>query len=207
MKITKQTSKEKSWTDESGSAIPYDRTTKFERAAEVSTYSMATRALRLHEGLTEFKDFVRSEAERLYQLFVTENGQIGKGKGSATFFNFDRSIKVVVKSSEQITFDENTIELAKNEMDELMAEGLEGAKDFIKPILMDAFSTSNGKLDTKKVLGMKKWRSRVNHPKFDKMCDYIDKAIRRPSSRDYYQVWVRDENGEYQDIQLNFASI
>jgi hypothetical protein len=207
MKITKQTSKDKAWRDEAGNTIPFPRTTKYERAAEASVFSIANQAKRLHDGLAEFKEHVRAEADRLYELFTTENGVIGKGKGSATFFNFDRSIKVAVKVNDQITFDENTIELAKKEMDELMAEGLEGAKDYIKPILMDAFSTSNGKLDTKKVLGMKKWRSRVNHPKFDRMCDFIDKAIRRPSSREYFQVWVRDENGEYQDIQLNFASI
>jgi hypothetical protein len=208
MKITKQTSKDEKWKDESGTAIPYNRITAFERSSEVTLYNLAVNANRINATLTEFKAKVKKEATRLYAQFLKENGGIiGKGKGGATFFNFDRSIKVEVSVNDQIVFDENTIGLAKNEMDLLMEEGLEGAKDFIKPILMDAFSTSNGKLDTKKVLGMKKWRSRVNHPRFDQMCEYIDKSIRIPSTKEYFRIWVRDEAGEYQNIQLNFASI
>lgn len=207
MKITKQKSSDKQWMDEAGNNIPYDRTTKFERAAEVAVFKMATDAEKLNQALTAFKDNLRKEAERLYSLFVAENGQIGKGKGSVTFFNFDRSIKVAVKVNDQITFDENTIELAKNKLDELLSDGLEGAKDFVKPLVMEAFHNNSGRLDTKRVLGLRKYSSRIKDTRYAEAMDLIDKAIRRPSTREYYQVWVRDENGEYQDIQLNFASI
>lgn len=199
------------WIDEAGNPIPYDRTTKYERAAEASTYTIASHALKIHESLTEFKEKFRVEAVRLYNLFVAENGQIGKGKGGVTIYNFDRSIKIVVKVQEPITFDENTIELAKNKLDELFSYGLDGAKDFIKPIAMEAFHTTSGKLDTKRVLGLKKHAIRIKEPKekadYMAAMDLIDKAIRRPSSKEYYQVWVKDQHGEYQDIQLNFASI
>lgn len=207
MKITKQTSKDKVWLDEAGNTIPYDRTTKYERAAENTVYSIATKAQRIHESLAEFKDTIRAEAERLYALFTKENGQIGKGKGSATFFNFDRSIKVSVKVNDQITFDENTLDLAKTKLDELLNDGLEGAKDFVKPLVMDAFHQTNGRLDTKRVLGLRRYADRVRDPRYAEAMALIDKAVRRPSSKEYFQVWVRDANGEYQDIQLNFASI
>ncbi|MBS4064194.1 MAG: DUF3164 family protein [Chitinophagaceae bacterium] len=207
MKITKQTSKDKQWTDEAGNTIPFDRTTKYERAAENTVYSIATKAQRIHEALAEFKDTIRAEADRLYELFTKENGQIGKGKGSATFFNFDRSIKVSVKVNDQITFDENTLDLAKTKLDELLNDGLEGAKDFVKPLVMDAFHQTNGRLDTKRVLGLRRYADRVKDPRYAEAMALIDKAVRRPSSKEYFQVWVRDANGEYQDIQLNFASI
>lgn len=207
MNISKQKSSDKLWTDEAGNHIPYDRTTKYERAAEVSVHKMAVEAQKIHEKLSTFKDLLRLEAERLYALFVTENGQIGKGKGSATFYNFERSIKVMVKVNDQITFDENTIELAKEKLDELISDGLEGAKDFVKPLVMDAFNNSTGRLDTKRVLGLKKYSSRIKDPRYAEAMALIDRAIRRPSTREYYQVWVRDENGAYQDIQLNFASV
>jgi hypothetical protein len=207
MKITKQTSKDKQWTDEAGNTIPFDRTTKYERAAENTVYSIATKAHKIHEALAEFKDTIRAEADRLYALFTKENGQIGKGKGSATFFNFDRSIKVSVKVNDQITFDENTLDLAKTKLDELLNDGLKGAKDFVKPLVMDAFHQTNGRLDTKRVLGLRRYADRVRDPRYAEAMSLIDKAVRRPSSKEYFQVWVRDANGEYQDIQLNFASI
>lgn len=207
MKIKKQKSSDKLWQDESGQSIPYDRTTKYERAAEVSTYRMASEGMKLHQQLSKYKDFIRIQATRLYEIFTEENGQIGKGKGSATFFNFDRSIKVTVKVNELITFDDNTISLAKEKLDAFLTEGLDGAKDFVKPLVMEAFHQRNGQLDTKRVLGLKQHAHRIDHPLYTEAMKLIDKAVRRPSTREYFQVWVRSENGEYEDIQLNFASI
>jgi hypothetical protein len=207
MKIQKQKSSDKLWLDEAGNTIPYDRTTRYERAAETAIHRLAVTAYDIHTKLAAFKDKVREEAERLYEMFTKENGTIGKGKGGATFYNFDRSIKVMVKVNDQITFDENTIELAKEKLDELLMSGLEGAKDFIKPLVMDAFTKTNGNLDTKRVLGLRRHTSRINQPLYTQAMELIDKSIRRPSTREYFQIWVRDENGDYQDIQLNFASI
>jgi hypothetical protein len=207
MKINKQKSSDRVWLDEAGNTIPYDRTTKYERAAENTIHKLAVNAFDIHTRLSAYKDKVREEAERLYELFTKENGTIGKGKGSATFYNFDRSIKVMVKVNDQITFDENTIELAKEKLDELLSDGLEGAKDFVKPLVMEAFHQNSGKLDTKRVLGLRRYTSRIKDPRYAEAMELIDKAVRRPSTREYYQIWVRDDKGEYQDIQLNFASI
>lgn len=207
MKINKQKSSDKLWLDEAGNTIPYDRTTKYERAAENTVHKLAVSAYDIHVKLKAYKDKVREEAERLYELFTKENGVIGKGKGSATFYNFDRSIKVMVKVNDQITFDENTIELAKEKLDELLSDGLENAKDFVKPLVMEAFHQNSGKLDTKRVLGLRRYTSRIKDPRYTEAMELIDKAVRRPSTREYYRICVKDSNGEYQDIQLNFASI
>lgn len=195
------------WVDEAGISIPYARITKFERTAEQAVYKMAVEAQKIHEALSQYKASVIKEAERLYELFTAENGAIGKGKGGATFYNFDRTIKVVVNVSEPIQFDENTIELAKLKIDEVIMDGLVGAKDWAKPMLMDAFQLTNGKLDTKKVLGLRKYEDRISDPRYSEAMKLINKAIRRSSTKEYYQVWVKDAQGEYQNIQLNFASI
>lgn len=207
MKFTKQKSSDKMWVDEAGNTIPYDRITKYERTAEIAVHKMAAEATRINQILQQYKESVFKEAERLYELFTAEKGVIGKGKGGASFYNFDRSIKVIVNVHEAITFDENTIELAKQALDELLNDGLIGAKEFVKPLVMDAFKTSNGRLDTKQVLGLKKHKSRIHDERFSKACDLIDQAIRRPSSKEYYQVWIRNEQGEYENVQLNFASV
>ncbi|MDM8176869.1 DUF3164 family protein [Olivibacter sp. 47] len=208
MTIKQQQAKDKVWFDEAGTQIPYNRTTMYERNAERSTFKLATEALKIHEQLAAYKERVRKEAEELYKLFCEENGgKIGKGKGNATFYNFDRSIKVEVSISEAITFDENTIQLAKEKLDEVLSDGLNGAKDFVKPLVMEAFQTSNGKLDTKRVLGLRRYTDRVRDNRYSLAMQLIDKAVRRPDSKTYFRVWVRDSNGQYKDIQLNFASI
>lgn len=208
MKLNQQKSSNSMWVDESGTSIPYNRTTPYERRAERVTVKLAKEAIRLNKLLTEYKDTIRQEVGELYELFLAENnGQIGKNKGGATFFNFDRSIKIEVSQQDLISFDPNLIELAKAKLDEVLNDGLNGAKEFVKPLLMDAFKTSNGKLDTKRVLGLRRYADRVKDARYDEAMALIDKSIRRPKTREYFRVWVKDETGEYQDIQLNFANI
>lgn len=206
--INSQKSTATNWTDESGSVIPYNRTTKYERNAERVTAALAKEAIRLNAGLTAFKQRIKDEALKLYTEFCNENGgKIGKGKGGATFYNFDRTIKVEVQVNEPITFDENTIKLAKDKLDELLNEGLENAKEFVKPLVMEAFETSAGKLDTKRILGLQKHTSRIKDERYADAMALISKAVRRQSTKEYFRVWVKDTNNEYIDIQLNFSAV
>ena len=207
MKIRKQKSSDKLWHDEKGQGIPYERNTKYERASEITSYRLAHEAAKINKQLIAFKEKLRDDVAKLYELFTAENGVIGQGKGTATFFNFDRSIKVAVKVNEQITFDDNTIALAKEKLDLFLTEGLDGAKDFVKPLVMEAFHQRNGNLDTKRVLGLKTHAHRIDHQLYSEAMKLIDKSVRRPTTKEYFQVWVKDEKGEYKDIQLNFASV
>ncbi len=197
------------WTDESGAQIPYNRTTKFERLAERKTAQLARTAVSINESLGAFKDAIREEAQELYEAFIEANGgkQKENWKGGATFFNFDRSIKIEVSVNQIIRFDENLIGLAQAKLDEVLNEGLSEAKDFVKPIVMDAFKTSNGKLDTKRVLGLRRYASKVKDPRYAEAMKFIDEAIRKPESREYYRVWIKNENGAYEDVQLNFTAL
>lgn len=206
--INQQKSTAPYWKDEAGREIPFKRISSYERLAERTTAKIAAKGLKLHTELTEFKQSIRDEALSLYKAFCAENnGVIGKGKGSATFFNFDRSIKFEVVVNEAITFDPNTIELAKVKLDELLSDGLGGAKEWVKELVMDAFQTSRGKLDPKKILGLRRHAERINDPRYDEVMKLIDKGIRKPKSKEYFRVWVMGENGQYYDLQLNISAI
>lgn len=206
--INQQKSSNADWKDESGKEIPFARTTAYERLSERTTASIAKKAMKLHADLVAFKTAIRNEAAALYEAFCKENnGKIGQGKGNATFYNFDRSIKIEVAVGEPITFDENTIMLAKQKLDELLNDGLDGAKDWVKELVMDAFQTSRGKMDPSKILGLRRHKKRINDIRYDEVMDLIDKGIRRPKTKEYHRVWVKGDNGKYYDIQLNFSAI
>lgn len=206
LSINQQKPSADKWMDESGSLIPYKRVTPFERNAEKKLSSIAKGAMDLNSRLIAFKTKVKEEVLTLFEQFVAEND--GKaGKGNKQLFNFDRSIKVELDVKENIIIDESFVSLAKGELEELVSDGLTGAQDWIEPLVMDAFNTAGGKLDYKKVLGLKKHQSRIKDARFDKAMDFISKGIRRPSSKQYFRVYVRDEAGEYQSIKLNFSDV
>lgn len=207
--IKQQKPADKTWLDDNGNTVPYSRVTPFERLSERTLAATAKSAMELNGRLTAFKNKLRADVEEMWELFLAENNgkAPGKGKGGITFYNFDRSIKIMLDINDRIELDQNYIQLAKSELNDLVSDALKDAKDWIEPLVMQAFETSGGRLDHRKVLALKRHASRINDKRFDAAMDLIDKSIRKPSSKEYLRVQVRDDQGEYQDVQLNFSAI
>jgi hypothetical protein len=197
------------WADESGMRIPVKRITASERKRERALADQAKKAIALNATLIAFKTGLEKTANELYQDFLIENdGKIGKNVGNVTLYNFDKSIKLVVKIGERISLDENFVNLAKAELDEMFAEyTVEGQDSFITDLVQAAFETSGGKLDYKKILSLRKHASRSKNKHWEKAMGYIDKSFSKMYTKAYHQIWIRDEKGEYQAVQLNFVDV
>lgn len=206
----KQLSSAEFWTDEAGIQIPYNRTTKLERLLERSVYALFDKSLKAHEQLKKLKDEITGVVSEIVEMAREEHAVKLNGKGNYTFYNFDRSLKVEVSVNELIRFDDLKLEAAKEVLLNLVRSNVVG-DDFILGLVEDAFQTSRGRLDTRKILGLKKHTKRIKtkdlRAEWEKAMTLIDDAISRPDSKTYYRVWYRDENGKYQNIDLNFSSI
>lgn len=206
--VTTQKPGDKLWRDEQGQVIPYARTTPYERKAETTISKLAKEALAINAKQVTFKNEIMAAFEVLYAEFLKTNAApANKGKGNRTFYNFDKSIKITIDVNEPIRFDEEYIRLAKDELDTMLNEELGETAGWLKGVITDAFEKSRGELDTDKVLSLKKHASRTDNARFHKAMGYIDKAINRPTSKAYPRVWVRDENGQFQNVQLNFSAL
>jgi hypothetical protein len=208
--VVQQKSSDKLWMNEAGQAIPYDRVTSAERLHERKLSPLAKERIALRKAMAAHKNKCFEIGRELYDAFLNENGGVNlksKGKGNVTRYNFDRTIKIEIQVNEAIVFDEGMLDLAKNLLDEILSDGLQGAKEFVKPIVMEAFESRGGKMDVKKVLGLRRHSDKVSDPRYKDAMSYIDKAIRRPSSKEYFSLYIKDESGEYVDVHLNFANI
>ena len=201
------TSKDKLWTDEAGIAIPFNRTTPAERLKERKAASIVAEAQKINCQLTDFKEKVRQLCNEVYAAVMTENGAKTDAKGNFTWFSFDRSIKIEVNINERIDFDDLTIKASKEKFDEFLSENITGKAEFAKELVQEAFSTSRGRLDAKKVMSLLKYKSKIKDSKFQEAVELLEKSIRKPESRTYFRVWQKDSEGKYQNIDLNFSSI
>ena len=197
------------WTDETGMTIPVNRVTKAERLAERKAGKAIKDALRLNEQLKVFKQYLKEASQEVYQAFLKENGATEKKdyKGNFTWYNFNRSIKIEINISEPIEFDDITISLAKEKFNEFLEKNITASNAFAKELVLNAFETRKGKLDTKRILGLTRYVSKVNDPLFTEAVELINKSIRRRPSREYYKIWVKDNAGQYQAVDLNFSSV
>lgn len=204
--ITQKTSN-KIWSDESGMQIPSSRTTKLERLMERKSGKLLKEAVKVNKQLSVLKEQVQEVCQEVYDLFMEEHNNNKDRKGNFTWYNFDRSIKIQSRVSERIEFDDLSIIACKDKLDDFLSANVESKDEFIKQLVLDAFETSRGKLDAKKVMSLLKYKSRIKTPLFQEALELLESGIRRPDSKTYFQIWAKDSSGEYQNIDLNFSSI
>lgn len=202
-----QVPKDKVWLDETGAPCQYSRTTAVERQKEKGSAKILKGALDINDRLTKFKRDVREICQNIHHDWMESKEVKTSSKGNFTWYNFDRSIKIEVSINERIEFDDLGIQSAKLKFDEFFSENLVDEDSVIKSMVLDAFNTTGGRLDTKKVMTLVRYKDKVKSPLFKSAVDDVLEAIRRPDSKMYFRVWVKIENNEYESINLNFSSI
>jgi hypothetical protein len=200
--------KENFWADENGVQIPANRITKAEKIREKKTAMLLKKAQDLNARLKAFKEELKDACDEMEEVSLGELGVNTENfKGNLTFFNFDRSIKIERSISEPMKFDDLTIAAAKEKLDLFLREAIESKFDFAKEMVMSAFETRNGKLDPKKITPLTRYEAKVNHPLFSDACRLIQQAIRRPDSKTYYRIWVKEEGDKHEAVELNLSNI
>lgn len=208
MNIVKQKSSDKVWTDENGTQVQYSRTTKVERLMETSSYKIATKAVSLHKKLADFKQELAQLHQEAYECYLQENNIDAKDrKGNFSWFNFDRSIKVEGTISERIEFDEMAVKASKELLYEFLSDNVQSEDEMIKEMVMSAFETTNGRLDTKRVFSLIRYKSKIKNKKFHHAVGLLENGIRRPDSKIYFRTSLKNADGKYEAIDLNFSSI
>lgn len=201
-------STDKTWIDESGTSIPYNRINKVERLHERYSAKIAKVALDVNKRLQAFNQMISELSQEAYDAYMLSKNITKKSKGNYTWFNFNRSIKIEINVNEPIVFDSLIITAAKEKLDVFLDNNVESKNEFVKKMVIDAFETHhNGQLDVKQVLKLTRYEDKIKNKLFSEAIKLIREAIRRPKSKIYRRVWIKDENGQYQNIELNLSSL
>jgi hypothetical protein len=203
----KQEIKDGFWINEAGDKVPVGYINKSDKLKERHAHTLLVRAKSLNGKLTEFKELSRRLNDEVLKAAMDDFKASPVGKGNYTWFNFDRSIKNEVSINERIEFDDLTIKACKEKLDEFLNANVTSKYDMIKQIITDAFSTTRGKLDAKKVLPLLKYKDKVRDALFLESMELLEKSIRRPDSRIYHRISERQPDNSYKVIDLNFSSL
>jgi hypothetical protein len=202
-----QKSTDQLWTDETGTQIPYNRTTKCERLMERQSAKLLKEATKINQDLKCFKGFIKDVCQEVYETFMAEKNNDKPSKGNFTWFNFDRSIKIEVSINEAIQFDDLTIKAAKDKFDVFLNANIDAKQEFVKDMILDAFATSRGNMDVTKVMNLVRYKTRIHDPIFQEAIALVEQSIRRPDSKTYFRIWCKNLDRKYEVIDLNFSSI
>lgn len=199
--------KDGAWSDEKGMKIPVNRLNPLEKLKEKACGIVLPEAIKINKSLVEFKEKVQQLCNEVYETEMDHRKNENRTKGNFTFFNFDRSIKIEVSINDRIAYDDLAIQSCRDKLDTFLDQNVAAKDQFIKDLILDAFRPTNGKLDPKRVNNLLTYESKIKDPLFQDALKDLKDSIRRPSSKTYFRIWAKDEDGSYQAVELNFAAI
>lgn len=200
--------KEKVWIDEQGRKVPAIHVGKAAKLQETGAAKLLKEAIFINKRMVEFKTMIDKISDDVITAIAASfKGKKPSEKGNYTWYNFDRSIKVEVSVNDYIIFDDITIKMSKEKLDEFINQSLSGDQLFIKGLVQSAFSTKRGNLDAKKVMELTRYRTEISHPLFQESLNLLEASIRRSSSAKYFKLYTKANDGKYEYVNLNFSSI
>jgi len=206
------TNKDAVWVNAAGDAVPIKFVPKPDKTKETLAEKIHKQALAVEDSLIKLHAFMSDAFAKVNELIKEEysikNGKEKKvGKGSLTWFSFDRSIKVEADINEIIKWDSALMTEALELLNQYIGSNIGENNELIKGLVMDAFSNSKNMIDSRKIFQLLKYETKIKNAKFLKACELIKQAQSIDKTKLYMRVWEKSENGEYRNINLNFSSI
>ena len=130
-----------------------------------------------------------------------------EGKGSFTWYNFDKSIKVEADINDIVKWDGALMTEALGLLNKYISGSLTESNELIKQLVNDAFSNSKGMIDSRKIFQLLKYETKIKNASFLKACEMIKQAQSIDKTKLYMRVWEKMDTGEYRNVNLQFSNI
>jgi hypothetical protein len=206
------TTKNSIWTDASNASVPVKFVPEMDKKKETVAAKLYKASKAVEKSLNELYDMMHEATEQVKQMVKQEfdlkdkKGR-GKGKGSITWYNFDKSLKIEADMNDIVKWDDSMMTEAKDLLNEYLDKSLGEDKQLIKELVTSAFSNSKGTIDTSKIFQLLKFESRIKSAKYTKACELMRNAQGIDKTKLYMRIWEKMEDGSYRNINLNFSSL
>lgn len=195
----------KTWVNHKGDKVPYQYVPGLDKKKERFAVKALKNAQKLEENLTRFKKQLITEADKLFAEMMKEaNLKPTDRKGNYSITSFDKSVKIEVNVQNKVEFDDN-INFAQEKINDYLETKMQGADEELSVLVNNAFKTTKGNLDTKRILSL--FSLNIKHPIWLEAMELIKKSIQTNNSKRYVRIWHKNDEGEYESIDLNFSSI
>lgn len=212
MTVKIHTSKDNVWTNAAGDNVPIKFVPKADKLKEQFAGKIHKAALNVEGCLNalyeQMSDAFKTIETAVKEEFAIKNGKDKKeGKGSFTWYNFDRSLKIEADVNDIIKWDNALMTEALQLLNDYITGSLNENNELIAGLVKDAFSNSKNMIDSRKIFQLLKYEGKIKNAKFLKACDLIRNAQSVDKTKLYMRIWEKVEDGTYRNINLNFSSI
>lgn len=196
----------KTYINTSGNEVPAGFFTRERKKEHHFVERAVKRAKKLHEQLAKFKGMTQKEALDIFDLKL-KKGKVSDDQINFTLSNIERTEKVEVTTSLLSKIDDAAVQSAHRILSEFLDDGVNAKESAIKQMIMDAFKTSRGKLDYKRLNSLQAYRDQIADKRFKQACDILADGIYLDQTRTYMKFHYKDDDGTQNTIDLNFSSV
>ena len=190
--------------DAHGNFVHIKNVRKIDIARDKLVHELWKKASQIDKELKEFKRYALLRIAELVAESAQEyDVRLGGRKGNVTLTSYDGSVRILRSITERIAFSEQ-LEVARNLVHECIQEYAKGARRELKALVDSAFEIDNkGHVSVTRVLGLR--RVKIEDDKWKKAMDIIADSIQVVSSKEYIRFYCRNNSGDYELINMNFA--
>lgn len=192
--------------DAQGRLVPKKSVKAVDQDRDALVRDLVKKSQGVSQALRAFKAEAMEAVKGFVQRSADEYGvSLGGAKGNVSLTTYDGQFKVTIAVSDYLTFDER-LQVAKELIDNCIRRWSKGSRTEIKVLVEDAFKVDKqGKVDTKRILGLR--RLEIHDEEWQRAMEAISDSVKVAVSREYIRLYSRDENGMYQQMPLDLASV
>lgn len=205
-------SKDSTWINAAGDVVPLKFVPKTDKAKETLAAKIHKSAINLESQIYSFYCLMNAAFTEVDQMvkeeYAIKNGKNKKaGKGSVTWYNFDKSFKIEADINEIVKWDGPLMTEALRLINEYLDSTLSDAKEFVKQLVSDALANSKGMIDSRKIFQLLKHEPKIKNIKYSKACELMKQGQSIDKTKLYMRAWERAADGSYRNINLNFSTL
>ncbi len=193
--------------DPQGRLVPISLVKPIDQERDRLVGELAPLALELHQKLAQFKAKVFGDVTAFIELSAEQYGvKRGGKKGNVTLHTFDGRYKLLIATSESITFDER-LQAAKELIDACAADWTDGSRDEVKIVIQETFrADKEGKLSVGRILGLRRWA--ITDARWQEAMRAIGESIQVIGSKQYVRIYERiGDTDRYAPIPLDMVAV
>lgn len=198
------------WQNKEGNYVHKDMISIDKQLEDEVVEKLLKKAKEVQKVLKEFKEAAYGECYNFIDLLRQNYGmdKMENSKtGSVSLKSYNGTKEVQIQIAKQISFDQK-LALAKEKIDEYLAQKTENADAEIRTLITRAFDVKNGKVDAKMVLSLKQYP--ISNPKWIEAMKMIDEAVEIVGTKSYIRFREREDeriDGALKMIVLDIAGV
>ncbi len=192
--------------DKKGRLVPIDNVNEIDKVRDELVKKLVEEAYATQSVLKEFKLNAFSEIASFIELSAEKyKVKLGGKKGNVTLYSYDGEYKIQRAVNENMSFNEGILS-AKALIQECLEDWSEGANANLRAIVNRAFEVDKeGNLSTNRILGLR--QVKIDDSRWNTAMEAISDSLQVIDSKSYIRLYKRNEQGKYQPVPLDLASI